>query len=50
MPEALLRAYIDGHQLDLSDEFDVSLLANAFCVSEQAMFIQLNTISLIKFN
>lgn len=50
MPEALLRTYIDSRQLDISDEFDVSLLANAFCVSEQAMSIRLNNIKLIKYN
>lgn len=49
MPEPLLRTYIDSRQLDISDEFDVSLLANAFCVSEQAMSIRLNSINLIEY-
>lgn len=41
MPEPLLREFIDSRQLDIADEFDISLLASAFKVSEQAMSIRL---------
>lgn len=50
MPEALIRNYIDGRQLDISDEFDVALISNAFGVSEQAMSIRLRNLKLIDFN
>lgn len=49
MPEALLRSYIDSRQLDISDELDIYLLANAFGVSEQAMSIRLQNLGLIRF-
>lgn len=49
MPEALLRSYIDSRQLDISDEFDISLLANAFGVSEQAMSIRLKNLGFIDY-
>lgn len=49
MPEALLREYIDSRQLDISDEFDISLLANAFGVSEQAMSIRLKNLQFIDY-
>lgn len=50
VPEALLRSYIDSRQLDISDELDVYLLANAFGVSEQAMSIRLQNLGLIRFS
>lgn len=49
MPEALLRSYIDSRQLDISDEFDIALLANAFGVSEQAMSIRLKNLQLVEY-
>ncbi len=46
MPEKLLKKYITKHDLDITDEFDISRLAIAFGVSEQALQIRLNVLNL----
>ncbi len=50
MPDKLLKEYISRHDLNISDEFDVSRLAIAFGVSEQALQIRLNNLKLAKPN
>lgn len=42
MPRELLDKYVNKNDLDIEDEFDVSRLALAFGVSEQALQIRLN--------
>ncbi len=42
MPRDLLEKYVHKNDLDIEDEFDVSRLALAFGVSEQALQIRLN--------
>ncbi len=46
MPRELLEKYIAKNDLDIEDEFDVSRLALAFGVSEQALQIRLNRLHL----
>lgn len=50
MPEELLTKYIAKHGLDISDEFDVSRMAVAFGVSEQALQIRLSVLKLAEHN
>lgn len=47
MPRELLEKYIAKNDLDMEDEFDVSRLAMAFGVSEQALQIRLNKLHLV---
>jgi Zn-dependent peptidase ImmA (M78 family) len=50
MPEKLIEKYIAKHELDITDEFDISRLAIAFAVSEQALQIRLNVLKLAEPN
>lgn len=49
MPESLIKLYVDDRKMDIRDEFDLSMLAIAFGVSEQAMSIRARTIKLLEF-
>lgn len=46
MPQSLIKMHIARHELDITDEFDVSRLAVAFGVSEQALQIRLSVLHL----
>lgn len=48
MPSALVRDYIATKNVDISDEFDIALLALAFGVSEQAMSIRVRNLALFE--
>lgn len=48
MPKILLEKYIEEKKLDLTDESDISVLAVAFGVSEQAMSIRVRQLGLCK--
>jgi Zn-dependent peptidase ImmA (M78 family) len=50
MPEKLIKKYIAKHDLDVTDEFDISRIAIAFGVSEQALQIRLNVLKLAEPN
>jgi len=49
MPEEFLKKFIDDQELDILDEFDISRLAYAFGVSEQAMSIRMKNLNLVEF-
>lgn len=49
MPESILQEFIDSQGVDISDEFDISRLASAFGVSEQAMSIRLKNLNLVEY-
>jgi Zn-dependent peptidase ImmA (M78 family) len=48
MPRSIVESFVDSHGIDVFDEFDLSKLAQAFEVSEQAMYIRLNTLKLVQ--
>lgn len=50
MPKELLEKYIAKNELNIEDEFDISRLALAFGVSEQALQIRLNNLGLAQPN
>lgn len=50
MPKDLIEKYIAKNDLNIEDEFDVSRLAMAFGVSEQALQIRLNKLHLAEPN
>lgn len=49
MPRALVTEFVKKHRLGFTDEDDVSKVAKAFQVSEQAMLIRLKRLRLLKF-
>lgn len=50
MPQELIEKYVAKHELNIEDEFDVSRLALAFGVSEQALQIRLSHLGLAEPN
>lgn len=48
MPESSIKLYVDDRKMDIRDEFDLSMLAIAFGVSEQAMSIRARSINLLE--
>lgn len=48
MPQDMLNQFIESQGTDIFDEFDISRLAYAFDVSEQAMSIRLSNLGLIE--
>lgn len=48
IPEDLLRDFIERERIDLSDDIDISRLAEALQVSEQALTIRLIVLKMVK--
>jgi len=48
MPKSMVERFVDSQGIDVFDEFDLAKLAQAFDVSEQAMYIRLNTLKLVQ--
>lgn len=48
MPKSIVEQFVDSQGIDVFDEFDLARLAQAFDVSEQAMYIRLNTLKLVQ--
>jgi Zn-dependent peptidase ImmA (M78 family) len=48
MPRSIVESFVDSQGIDVFDEFDIAKLAQAFEVSEQAMYIRLNTLKLVQ--
>lgn len=48
MPKPIVESFVDSQGIDVFDEFDLAKLAQAFDVSEQAMYIRLNILKLVQ--